>query len=109
MIGFYKNGMELEPFPPRIAQSARFCRNDDPNPLRRALVDRLKALGLHRSLVPWLIRNLAAACRIDPNLNLTQFNRRLHYLGWRDLRLDYHTWQLALACLDNEEDRPTIQ
>jgi hypothetical protein len=77
--------------------------------VRTALVHRLTALGIHRGLVPWLIRNLAAAHRIDPHLNLVQFNRRLHYLGWDDLDLDYHTWQLALACLETEECRQTVQ
>ncbi len=78
--------------------------------IRRALVNRLSALGLHRGLLPWLIRNLAAARRINPYMNLLQFNRRLHYLGLDELDLDYHTWQLALACLEAEGGGPaTLQ
>jgi hypothetical protein len=79
------------------------------NAVRTALTRRLTALGIHRGLVPWLIRNLAAAHRIHPYLNLLQFNRRLHYLGWEDVELDYHTWQLALACLETEQCRQTVQ
>ena len=77
--------------------------------IRAALVRRLSALGIHRAQVPWLIRNLAAAHRINPYLNRLQFNQRLHYLGWDDLDLDYHTWQLALACLETAECRQTVQ
>ena len=83
--------------------------NDEPNPIRGALISRLRALGIGRGLLPGLIRNLAAAHRIHPHLSLRQFNRRLHYLGWGDLDLDYHTWQLALAYLESEGCRPTIQ
>jgi hypothetical protein len=83
--------------------------NDESSPIRGALISRLRALGIDRGLVPGLIRNLAAAHRIHPHLNLPQFNRRLHYLGWIDLDLDYHTWQLARAYLESDGYQPTIQ
>jgi hypothetical protein len=86
------------------------CLEDnESNPIRGALISRLRTLGIDRGLVPGLIRNLAVAYRIHPHLNLPQFNRRLQYLGWSDLDLDYHTWQLALACLESDGCRPTIQ
>ena len=76
--------------------------------IRQALFQRLKRLGIKRSLVPVLIRNLATSQRIDPHINLPQINRRLHYLGWDDLNLDYHTWQLALACMETDACRAAL-
>jgi hypothetical protein len=38
----------------------------------------------------------------DQNLNYSQVNKRLHYLGWDDVDLDYHTLELALACFEIE-------
>ena len=80
----------------------------DPGHLRSELVRRLAALGIHRDLVPGLIRNIAVAHRIDPYIDRMRFNRRLRYLGWSDLNLDYHTWQLALACLEADNGRMRI-
>ena len=93
------------------SSARRGCRpeKDEPNPIRGALIGRLRLLGVDRGLLPWLIRNLAAAHRINPHMNHRQFNRRLRYLGWSDLDLDYHTWQLALACLESEGCRPAMQ
>jgi hypothetical protein len=105
--------MALSPQYKSFLQSSARCDNrlakDEPNPIRGALIRRLGLLGVDRGLLPWLIRNLAAAHRINPHMNHRQFNRRLRYLGWSDLDLDYHTWQLALACLEFEGCRPAIQ
>jgi hypothetical protein len=35
-------------------------------------------------------------------MNLSQINRQLRYLGWNGIELDYHTLQLAIACLEEE-------
>ncbi len=40
-------------------------------------------------------------------MTLTQLNHRLHHLGWDDFDLDYHTMQLAIACI--EEDFTTLE
>ena len=36
---------------------------------------------------------------LNPNMNFSQVNERLHYIGWNDIELDYHTFQLAKECL----------
>lgn len=33
-------------------------------------------------------------------MNLYQVNKRLNYLGWTGVELDYHTYQLAIDCLE---------
>ena len=35
-------------------------------------------------------------------MNYSQVNKRLHYLGWEDFDLDYHTLELAIACFEAE-------
>jgi hypothetical protein len=106
MALFSRYGSQGQPPPPVVCPPAD---DTDPGPVRRALVHRLAALGIHRELVPGLIRNIAVAHRIDPYIDRLRFNRRLRYLGWNDLNLDYHTWQLALACLETEDGRQRIQ
>jgi hypothetical protein len=35
-------------------------------------------------------------------MNHAQVNEQLHFLGWDDVELDYHTLQLAIACFEAE-------
>ena len=35
-------------------------------------------------------------------MNVGQSRKKLHYLGWEGFDLDYHTLQLAIACLEAE-------
>jgi len=46
---------------------------------------------------------LANSFLIDPDMNHSQINKRLHYLGWNDFDLDYHTLELAIACFEIED------
>ena len=52
--------------------------------------------------MPGFIRSLVNSCSNDPQMSLSQINRRLRYLGWEGIELDYHTLQLAIACLEDE-------
>ncbi len=46
------------------------------------------------------MKALAVFFYINPNMSLSQVNERLHFLGWNDIELDYHTHQLAIECFD---------
>ncbi len=70
--------------------------------LKRNLLHRLNDKGIEPNLIPGFIRNLANTFYIDPELNLQEINKRLHYLGWENLDLDYHTFQIAITCLEKE-------
>lgn len=71
------------------------------------LVDRKLALkliekGVEVSLIPGFIRSLANACLLNPDINHSQVNKRLKYLGWDDVELDYHTLLLAINSLESK-------
>jgi len=72
--------------------------------LKQALYGRLAKSGIDRCLVPGFLRNLANAHRADVSLNHSQAQAQLRYLGWNDIELDYHTWQLAEAYLTSGPD-----
>jgi hypothetical protein len=79
--------------------------------IKEILFQRLEKNGVDFKFMPGFIRSLVNSCRNDPDMNLTQINRRLHYLGWHGIELDYHTLQLAIACLElegleNMENKP---
>jgi hypothetical protein len=70
--------------------------------IKEILFQRLEKNGVDFNFIPGFIRSLVNSCRNDPAMDLSQINRRLHYLGWHGIELDYHTLQLAIACLESE-------
>ena len=67
--------------------------------LEEKLYCRLQANGVGRALVPGFLRNLANASNTQLPMNHSQAQAKMRYLGWGDIELDYHTWQLAEAYL----------
>ena len=81
------------------------------NQIKEILFQRLAQSGVELNFMPGFIRSLVNSCSNDPQMSLSQINRRLRYLGWHGIELDYHTLQLAIACLEDEglenmENRP---
>lgn len=70
--------------------------------IKKILFQRLEKKGINRNFVPGFIRCLANSFCDDPDMSLSQINRRLNYIGWDGIELDYHTLQLAIACLEDE-------
>lgn len=65
---------------------------------------RLKLMenGVEPSLIPGFIRSLANAFLVNPEMTLCQANKRLKYLGWNDIEIDYHTFSLAVNSLETK-------
>ncbi len=68
----------------------------------KKLIHKLLENGIEASLIPGFIRSLANACLINPNMSHCQANKRLKYLGWDDIEIDYHTLQLAITSLETK-------
>lgn len=64
------------------------------------LIYKLIENGVEPSLIPGFIRSLANAFLINPAMSLYQANKRLKFLGWHDIQIDYHTFSLAIDCLE---------
>ena len=67
--------------------------------LEEKLFYRLKESGIDRPLVPGFLRNLENSRKTKLPMNHFQAQAQMRYLGWNDIELDYHTWQLAEAYL----------
>lgn len=68
--------------------------------VRQVLLDRLVKKGADASHVDCLLKALSKILSEDPNVDPGVATERLHYLGWQEVQVDYHTLQLALACLE---------
>jgi len=69
--------------------------------LKEILIARLKNKGMDLNIIPGFIRSLTSSFAYYPNVNLKQVNRRLRYMGWNDIELDYFTFQLIMECLED--------
>jgi hypothetical protein len=68
-------------------------------------LQRLEKIGIEPNLIPGFMKDIANSFSLSPDMNFSQVNERLHYLGWDDVELDYHTYQLARECLGKELGR----
>ncbi len=66
------------------------------------LLQRLQEIGIEPNLIPGFMKDIANSLFLNPDMNYSQVNERLHYLGWNDVELDYHTYQLARESLGND-------
>ena len=68
----------------------------------KKFIGKLIEKGVEAHLIPGFIRSLANAFLINPAMTHIQVNKRLKYLGWNDIEIDYHTFQLALSSLETK-------
>ena len=68
----------------------------------KTLIHKLIENGVEASLIPGFIRSLANAYLINPDMSHYHANKRLKYLGWEDIEIDYHTLQLAITSLETK-------
>ena len=71
--------------------------------IEETLLNELQGKGINDEAIPRFIKDLAYSYEIDPSYSLSEINERLHYLGWDDIELDYHTLQLAIASFERNQ------
>jgi hypothetical protein len=71
--------------------------------LRQLLLDGLIKKGADASSLPGILRSLAKILSADPEIDPASANEKLCYLGWQEVKVDYHLLQLALACFESEQ------
>ena len=70
--------------------------------LKPLLIDRLKSQGMDPSLIPAFLKALTSIISSEPGIDLAQENQKLNLLGWDEVTIDYHSLQIAIACLVTE-------
>jgi hypothetical protein len=67
---------------------------------KQVLLDRLMKQGADPSSLGSILKALAKILSQDPDVDPAAANEKLRYLGWPEVRVDYHILQLALACFE---------
>ena len=70
--------------------------------LKKVFIHRLVEKGIEPCLIPGFVRVLTYSLSGNAQTSLHQVNKRLRYLGWNDVELDYHTLSMAEVCLEEE-------
>jgi hypothetical protein len=70
--------------------------------LKEMLIQRLKNMGVETCLIPALLKQMVSVFFSQPHMTRAAINQRLAFLGWRDVEIDEHTYQLAIACFEAE-------
>jgi len=73
--------------------------------LRALLATRLERQGVDQAQMAGFLREMEQLLRELPDVTLPAVNARLHYLGWGDVTLDYHSLELAAFCLEGRKDQ----
>jgi hypothetical protein len=73
--------------------------------IEETLINELKRKGIENNIIPRLIKDLAYSFQINLSVSLSDVNDRLHFLGWEDVELDYHTLQLAIAFFEKDQSQ----
>lgn len=68
--------------------------------LKPLLIDRLKSQGIDQALIPAFLKTLTGIFSSEPGIDVIQVNQKLNSLGWKEVAIDYHYLQIAIACLD---------
>jgi hypothetical protein len=69
--------------------------------IEKILSQRLVDKGIELPFIPRIISDMINSFSNNPAINLHQANEKLTLLGWNDIDIDYHTFQLAKACFEN--------
>ena len=73
------------------------------NQFKQIFTKRLERIGIEIGIIPAFIKSLSNIIFLNSDLTLLQVNDRLRLSGWEDVELDYHTFQLAIAFLEEME------
>jgi hypothetical protein len=70
--------------------------------LKGMLIQRLQNMGVETCLIPGLLKQMVSVFFGEPYMTRVAINQRLAFLGWHDVEIDEHTYQLAVACFEAE-------
>jgi hypothetical protein len=70
--------------------------------LKLILIDQLKSKGIDPALIPAFLKALTSLISSEPRVEPAQINQKLHSLGWDEVAIDYHSLQIAIACIETD-------
>ena len=69
--------------------------------MKDILLQRLREKGVDSLIIRRFIKDLIFAFSSNPEMSPFELENYLRQIGWEDIKLDYQTYQLAIACHEN--------
>ena len=66
------------------------------------LLKQIEKIGIKKNIIPQFIRDIIHSFDDNPVMSLFQINSHLRFLGWDDVILDYHIFQLIKLYVETE-------
>jgi hypothetical protein len=66
------------------------------------LLKQLEKIGIKKNIIPQFIKDIIHSFNDNPVMSLLQINSHLRFLGWDDVILDYHTYQLIKLYVETD-------
>jgi hypothetical protein len=73
--------------------------------IKNVLFKQVAKRGMQDSLIPHYLRDLTRSIFVRPGKNHSEINEHMHHLGWKEIEVDYHIFELAKACLNSEKQK----
>jgi hypothetical protein len=73
--------------------------------IKKVLFRQVAKQGMASSLIPHYLRELTRSIFVRPGKNHSEINEHMHHLGWKEIEVDYHIFELAKACLSQDQHK----
>ena len=75
--------------------------------IKTALLERLLKKGLDGNNLPGFVKLLFRYLKVNPDIKIDMLNRHLNMVGFPNMEIDYHTFQLAIAYFESKNWKNT--
>jgi hypothetical protein len=72
--------------------------------IKTFLEQHLEKMGLSQNMIPGFLKNISNFFMDHREMDLSEINEKLQYVGWDDIEMDYHTLELARAWYEIRPD-----
>ena len=77
--------------------------------IKTLLEQHLEKMGLSQNMIPGFLKSISNFFNDHPDMDLSEINEKLQYIGWDGIEMDYHTLELAKAWYEVRPDTPGPQ
>ena len=74
--------------------------------IKTILEQHLEKMGLSQDMIPGFLKSITNFFNDHPEIDLSEINEKLQYIGWDDIEMNYRTLELAKAWHEARPDTP---
>ncbi len=75
----------------------------------RLMIERLNGEGTEIAAIPAFIRDMVNSIVISPSISLSELNRRMLLMGWKDIDIDGYTLQFIVELFESDLDSTWVR